>query len=152
MYVDEHHIEKALCEKVNRSNYIAEKYREMIHNGTILVETDGFRIGQINCLAVMGTRDSIFGIPTKITAQTFVGKSGIMNIEREAALSGQIHHKGMMILTGFYLVSLLKTVQFHYLRVLLLNKRIHQLMGIVHRVPNFMCCYHPLQMYPFIKE
>lgn len=101
MYVDEHHIEKALCEKVNRSNYIAEKYREMIHNGTILVETDGFRIGQINGLAVMGTRDSIFGIPTKITAQTFVGKSGIMNIEREAALSGQIHHKGMMILTGF---------------------------------------------------
>ena len=58
-------------------------------------------IGQINGLAVMGTRDAVFGIPTKITAQTFVGKSGIMNIERETAMSGQIHNKGMLILTGF---------------------------------------------------
>lgn len=49
----------------------------------------------------MGARDSIFGIPTKITAQTYVGKSGIMNIERETSLSGQIHNKGMMILNGF---------------------------------------------------
>ena len=73
----------------------------MISKGTIMVDTDGFRVGQINGLAVMGTRDSIFGIPTKITAQTYVGKSGIMNIERETALSGQIHNKGMMILTGF---------------------------------------------------
>jgi predicted ATP-dependent protease len=55
----------------------------------------------ISGLAVMGTRDSSFGIPTKITAQTFVGKSGIMNIEREAALSGQFHNKGHMILNGF---------------------------------------------------
>jgi predicted ATP-dependent protease len=80
---------------------VIEQYRELIKNGTIMVETDGYRIGQINGLAVMGTRDSVFGIPTKITAQTYVGKSGIMNIEREAALSGQIHNKGMMILTGF---------------------------------------------------
>ncbi|WP_071393565.1 Lon protease family protein [Bacillus tuaregi] len=100
-FVDEQHIHKALIEKMNRSNHVSEKYRELIHNGTIMVDTDGFRIGQINGLAVMGTRDSIFGIPTKITAQTFVGKSGIMNIEREAALSGQIHSKGLMILTGF---------------------------------------------------
>ncbi|WP_394234733.1 Lon protease family protein [Niallia oryzisoli] len=100
-FVDEQHIHKALTEKINRSNHVSEQFREMIHNGTIMVDTDGFRVGQINGLAVMGTRDSIFGIPTKITAQTYVGKSGIMNIEREAALSGQIHNKGMMILTGF---------------------------------------------------
>lgn len=101
VFVDGTHIEQALIEQMQRSNYIPEKYREMIKNRTIMVETDGYRVGQINGLAVMGTRDSIFGIPTKITVQTFVGKNGIMNIEREAALSGQIHHKGMMILTGF---------------------------------------------------
>lgn len=100
-YVDAPHVVKALTEKSNRSNHVIEQYRELIKNGTIMVETDGYRIGQINGLAVMGTRDSVFGIPTKITAQTYVGKSGIMNIEREAALSGQIHNKGMMILTGF---------------------------------------------------
>lgn len=99
--VDSHHVEKALSEKALRSNHVTEQYREMINNGTIMVETDGSRVGQINGLAVLGTRDSVFGIPTKITAQTFVGKSGIMNIEREAALSGQIHNKGMMILNGF---------------------------------------------------
>ncbi|MCE7793178.1 AAA family ATPase [Salipaludibacillus sp. CUR1] len=99
--VDEDHIFKALKEKAQRANHVPEKYREMIHNETIMIETDGSRVGQINGLAVMGTRDSVFGIPTKITAQTFAGKSGIINIEREAALSGQIHHKGLLILTGF---------------------------------------------------
>nr|WP_017553660.1 ATP-binding protein [Heyndrickxia coagulans] len=99
--VDSHHIRKALEEQANRTNHISEQYREMIHNGTIMVDTDGERVGQINGLAVMGTRDATFGIPTKITAQTFVGKSGIMNIERETSLSGQIHNKGLLILTGF---------------------------------------------------
>jgi lon-related putative ATP-dependent protease len=99
--VDTEHVAKALVEKANRSNHVSEQYREMIHNGTIMVETEGFRVGQINGLAVAGSRDSIFGIPTKITAQTYTGKRGIINIEREAALSGQIHHKGMMILTGY---------------------------------------------------
>ena len=101
LIVDDDHIDKAISEKVQRSNLIPERYREMIAKGVIMVDTDGYRIGQINGLAVMGTRDSSFGIPTKITAQTFVGKSGIMNIERESSLSGQIHNKGMMILTGF---------------------------------------------------
>lgn len=100
-FVDAGDIQQALAEQLLRSNHISEQYREMITNGTIMVDTSGQRIGQINGLAVMGTRDSTFGIPTKITAQTFVGKSGIMNIERETALSGHIHNKGMLILTGF---------------------------------------------------
>lgn len=95
------HVNIALDEKAYRFSHVAERYREMIQNGTIMVETSGYRVGQINGLAYMGTRDAAFGIPTKITAQTYVGKSGIMNIEREAALSGQIHNKGMMILSGF---------------------------------------------------
>lgn len=100
-FVDREHVLRALKEKAQRSNHISEMYREMIKSGKIMVETEGYRIGQINGLAVMGTRDATFGIPTKITAQTYVGKSGIMNIERETALSGQIHNKGLMILTGF---------------------------------------------------
>jgi lon-related putative ATP-dependent protease len=100
-FVDDYHIEQALSEQIHRANHASEQYREMIHEGTIMVDTEGVRIGQINGLAVLGTRDSVFGIPTKITAQTYVGKSGIMNIEREASLSGQIHNKGMMILSGF---------------------------------------------------
>lgn len=100
-FVDDHHVLKALSEQVQRSNYVSQHYRDLIRNETIMVDTSGYRIGQINGLAVMGTRDSVFGIPTKITAQTFAGKTGIMNIEREAALSGQIHNKGLMILTGY---------------------------------------------------
>jgi lon-related putative ATP-dependent protease len=100
-FVDDVHIKQAISEQIHRSNHLMEQYREMIQKGVIMVETDGWRVGQINGLAVLGTRDLSFGIPTKITAQTFVGKSGIMNIEREAALSGQIHNKGLMILTGF---------------------------------------------------
>lgn len=99
--VDAHHIDQAISEQIYRSNHVTEQYREMIQKGTIMVDTDGYRVGQINGLAVIGTRNELFGIPTKITAQTFVGKSGIMNVEREAALSGQIHNKGLMILTGF---------------------------------------------------
>ncbi|GEK60025.1 ATP-dependent protease [Marinococcus halophilus] len=95
------HVFRALEEKYRRSSHIPEQYRERIYDETIMIQTEGYRVGQINGLAVMGTRDSMFGIPTKITAQTYVGKSGLMNIERETSLSGQIHHKGMMILTGF---------------------------------------------------
>lgn len=100
-YVEDRHVQKALSEQMRRSNHISEQYREMITNETIMVETTGSRVGQINGLAVMGTRDASFGIPTKITAQTYVGKTGIMNIERETRMSGQIHNKGMLILTGF---------------------------------------------------
>lgn len=100
-FVDDEHIHQAIEEQMHRSNHVSEQYREMIQKGTIMVDTDGFRIGQINGLAVMGTRDSTFGIPTKITVQTFAGKNGIMNIERETSMSGQIHNKGMLILTGF---------------------------------------------------
>lgn len=101
LFVDEKHVHQALSEQFKRSNHAAAQYREMINKGTIMVDTEGFRVGQINELAVMGTRDSVFGIPTKITAQTFAGKNGIMNIERETALSGQLHNKGLLILTGF---------------------------------------------------
>ncbi|WAA13333.1 Lon protease family protein [Fervidibacillus halotolerans] len=99
--VEDTHVYKALQEEKSRNNRIAEKFLEMIRKGTIMVEVTGERVGQINGLAVMGTRDYLFGIPSKITAQTYVGKSGIVNIERETSLSGQIHHKGLLILIGY---------------------------------------------------
>lgn len=99
--VMDEHVVKAFYEKEKRVSHIPERYREMIHSGRIMIETEGFRTGQINGLAVLGSRDAVFGIPSKITAQTFAGKQGIVNIEREASLSGQFHEKGMLILTGF---------------------------------------------------
>lgn len=100
-YVDKEHIQKALHEQRHRSNRIAEKIREMITDGSIMVDTSGERIGQINGLAVIGGFDYVFGVPSRITAQTYVGPRGIINIERETSLSGEIHSKGLMILSGY---------------------------------------------------
>ncbi len=100
-FADRPHVQKALAKQHYRSNRIAEKLREMILDGTIMVDTDGERIGQINGLAVMGTREFTFGLPSRITAQTFAGRSGILNIERETSLSGDLHSKGLLILSGY---------------------------------------------------
>jgi len=95
------HVKKALDEQEYRSNRIAEKIREMIADGTLMVDTEGEAVGQINGLAVLHTGDYIFGQPHRITVQTFLGRKGILNIEREASLSGQIHDKGLLILSGY---------------------------------------------------
>ncbi|MBP1932582.1 S16 family serine protease [Ammoniphilus resinae] len=73
----------------------------MISDGTLMVDTEGEAVGQINGLAVLHTGDYVFGQPHRITAQTFLGRKGILNIEREASLSGQIHDKGLLILSGY---------------------------------------------------
>lgn len=99
--VEASHVIKALEQQHYRSNRVAETLRSMISDGTIMVDTEGERVGQINGLAVLGTRDYSFGLPSRITAQTFVGKTGIINIERETALSGEIHSKGLYILSGY---------------------------------------------------
>lgn len=95
------HVRRAIKEQEYRSNRIDEKIREMIVEGTIMVDVTGERIGQINGLAVLDMGDYSFGSPHRITAQTFVGRTGIINIERETSLSGQIHHKGLLILSGY---------------------------------------------------
>ena len=73
----------------------------MFEEGTLLIDIDGEKIGQINGLAVMGTGEYSFGKPSKITASTYKGRSGIINIEREIKHSGSIHDKGVLILTGY---------------------------------------------------
>ncbi len=99
--ITEEHVNKAVEAKEYRSNLIEEKLEEMIERGTILVDTDGEKAGQVNGLAVMGIGDYMFGKPSRITASVGVGKDGIIDIERQADMSGPTHTKGVNILTGF---------------------------------------------------
>jgi lon-related putative ATP-dependent protease len=95
------HVEQARQARTFRSNRIEEKMREFITEGTILLDTDGSRVGQINGLSVLHMGDYVFGRPARVTATTSMGRSGIVNIEREAKLSGSTHDKGILILSGY---------------------------------------------------
>jgi len=95
------HVEKALDEIKYRSNKYEEKVFDMFKEGTYLIEVDGYKLGEINGLAVTGSGQYRFGKPSKITVSTYKGRSGFVNIEREARQSGSHHDKGVMILTGF---------------------------------------------------
>ena len=95
------HVEKALQEKIFRLNLIEERIQEMIAEGTLLVDVEGAVIGQVNGLAIYQLGDFSFGKPSRITAKTFMGRGGLVNIEREAKLSGSTHDKGVLILGGY---------------------------------------------------
>jgi predicted ATP-dependent protease len=73
----------------------------MINRGTIMIDAAGAVVGQVNGLSVYALGDITFGKPSRITAKTFLGRGGVINIERESQLSGPIHNKGVMILTGY---------------------------------------------------
>lgn len=95
------HVDKAVIERIKRVNLIEDKLQEMIENGTILLDIDGEKIGQVNGLSVYDLGDYAFGKPTRITAEAAMGRAGIINIEREADLSGKTHNKGVLIIEGF---------------------------------------------------
>jgi len=95
------HVEKAIDEKIYRSNMIEEKIQEMITKGSILVDTEGLVVGQINGLAVYNIGDYAFGKPSRLTCETYMGTEGLINIDRRAKLSGNIHDKGVLILSGY---------------------------------------------------
>jgi predicted ATP-dependent protease len=95
------HVKRALNERDFRHNRIDAKIREMIERGTIFVDTEGERTGQLNGLAVLQMGDYAFGKPSRITATVHAGKAGLVDIEREAKLGGKTHTKGIMILKGF---------------------------------------------------
>lgn len=99
--VSEKHIEQAIEARIFRSNMIEEKLQEMINRGSLLIDTDGEVVGQVNGLAVLQLGDYMFGRPSRITATTSMGKEGLINIEREADMSGNIHNKGVLILGGY---------------------------------------------------
>jgi lon-related putative ATP-dependent protease len=95
------HVEKAIEEKVYRSNLIQQRINEMIDKGMIIIDTEGEDIGQVNGLSVIDLGDFAFGRPTRITASVGVGREGLIDIEREAKLGGPLHSKGVMILNGY---------------------------------------------------
>src|SRR5690606_38416091 len=82
-------------------NYPDECLQESIADGDIMITIDGEKIGQINGLTQIDLGDHCFGAPVRITAHTFAGENGVLNIEREVGLSGPIHDKGMFILQSY---------------------------------------------------
>jgi len=95
------HVEKAIEERRFRHDLPDERIREMIERGTIMIDTDGEVIGQVNGLSIYSLGDVTFGKPSRITCKTFLGRGGVINIERESQLSGRIHDKGVLILSGY---------------------------------------------------
>ncbi len=95
------HVVKALDEKIYRVNRIEETLQEMIVEDTLIVNTSGQKVGQVNGLAVLDLGDYSFGKPSRISASTYVGKSGVINIERETKMSGRIHDKAIMIIAHY---------------------------------------------------
>jgi predicted ATP-dependent protease len=95
------HVDKAVAEKIYRSNLVEEQIQEMIDRGTLMIDVDGAKVGQVNGLAVYSLGDYMFGKPSRITASTSMGRAGVINIEREADLSGKTHDKGVLILSGY---------------------------------------------------
>ncbi len=94
-------VKKAIDEKEMRSNLLEEKIQEQIDRDHLLLDVSGKEVGQINGLSVYQAGNYSFGRPTRITARSYLGKEGVINIEREAKMSGRIHSKGVMILTGY---------------------------------------------------
>jgi lon-related putative ATP-dependent protease len=100
-YVARHHVQKAIEERVYRTNLAGERLRELIAEGTLMVDVAGSMVGQINALSLYDIGDSTFALPARITARVFLGEAGIVNIEREVELSEEVHSKGVLILSGY---------------------------------------------------
>lgn len=95
------HVRKALDERVRRAARLRDRSQEQIIDRTALIDTDGSRVGQINGLSVLSLGGFAFGRPSRITCQVSPGAGKVVDIEREVALGGPLHSKGVLILTGF---------------------------------------------------
>ncbi len=94
-------VREALERRIFRANWMEEKGRELFEDGTLLIRVEGTEVGQINALTVIFFGRYAFGRPARLTASVSMGTAGIVNIEREAKLSGSIHDKGVLIIAGF---------------------------------------------------
>jgi len=101
-FVEGHHVEKAIHEKIYRSSMIEEKISELIEKNVLMIDVEGSAVGQINGLAVYDIGDYMFGKPSRITTRTYMGKSGVVDIERQVKMGGSIHSKGVLILSGYF--------------------------------------------------
>jgi lon-related putative ATP-dependent protease len=95
------HVDRALEHQVHRVDLVQVVLRERFADGSVLLDITGERVGQVNGLVVLDVGDHVFGLPSKITAVAAMGRAGIVNVEREAELSGAIHTKGVLILSAF---------------------------------------------------
>ncbi len=95
------HVRRAIEQKTYRNSLAEEKLQEAINRNTLIINTEGDLIGEVNGLAVYQAGEYKFGIPVRITAKTFMGEKGLVNIERETAMSGKIHSKGILTLNGY---------------------------------------------------
>lgn len=94
-------VERAIEAREYRSNLLEERVRELIAEGTVRIETEGARTGQANGLSVLDLGDHSFGKPSRVTARVSLGRGSVLSIEREIELSGPIHSKGFLILSGY---------------------------------------------------
>ena len=94
-------LQKAIDTRIFRADRLQERYQENILRETIMIATDGSQVGQVNGLSVIQMGNFAFGTPSRITARVRRGKGEVVNIEREVELSGPIHSKGVLILSGF---------------------------------------------------
>lgn len=101
VFVTAQDVTTAIQAKKYRNNKYEEKLNELFEEGTLLIDIEGEKVGQINGLAVMGTGEYSFGKPARITASSYKGKAGIINVEREVSRSGSSHDKGVLILSGY---------------------------------------------------
>lgn len=99
--VEEQHVIKAIEEKKYRSSMLEDRSLELIRHNILLINLDSWNVGEINGLAVYEVGDHTFGRPVRITAKTFMGEKGLVNIEREILMSGSIHSKGVLTLNGY---------------------------------------------------
>ncbi len=94
-------VEQAIDAQIHRVDRIRERSYEAIQRGTVLIDTTGTKVGQVNGLSVVGLGNFAFGRPSRITARIRMGKGDVVDIEREVELGGPIHSKGVMILSSF---------------------------------------------------
>lgn len=99
--VTQAHVDRAIEAQVYRSDRVLERIQEQIRRGTVLIDTEGNAVGQINGLAVFPFGDFYFGRPSRITARVRMGRGEVVDIEREVALGGPLHSKGVLTLAGF---------------------------------------------------
>lgn len=100
-FIEAGHVRLARNKKQSRTNQMEKAMQDTIDDGTIMISTEGSAIGQINALVVSKRGDMSFGLPTRVSARTYVGRNGIVNIDRESFLTGPIHTKGLHILSGY---------------------------------------------------
>lgn len=100
-FIDDDHVRRAVAANQDRGGLLADKLLEGLTDGSLRVEASGAQVGVVNGVAVYRSGEHGFGHPVRVTARCFAGRAGVINIEHEADLSGQIHHKSIHLVAGF---------------------------------------------------